>query len=117
MWTGARLTTSVTRVGGLMADVPYDFVAGLRDFTQTFPRTLSEIDRVLTRNAVWVGRTQGVGALTAAEATNHSLSGPMRSEEHTSELQSRLHLVCRLLLEKKKKHMNRAAYTTSPPRP
>src|SRR2546422_11288936 len=28
---------------------------------------------------------------------------PMRSEEHTSELQSRLHLVCRLLLEKKKK--------------
>src|SRR2546422_5491322 len=27
---------------------------------------------------------------------------PMRSEEHTSELQSRLHLVCRLLLEKKK---------------
>src|SRR2546429_6303374 len=30
-----------------------------------------------------------------------------RSEEHTSELQSRLHLVCRLLLEKKKKHSNR----------
>src|SRR2546429_2257592 len=29
--------------------------------------------------------------------------GPTRSEEHTSELQSRLHLVCRLLLEKKKK--------------
>src|SRR2546422_7117465 len=29
--------------------------------------------------------------------------GPQRSEEHTSELQSRLHLVCRLLLEKKKK--------------
>src|SRR5204863_420457 len=77
LWTGARLTTSVTRVGGLMADVPDDFVAGLREFTQTFPRTLSEIDRVLTRNGVWVGRTQGVGALTAAEATNHSLSGPM----------------------------------------
>src|SRR2546422_5956418 len=30
-----------------------------------------------------------------------------RSEEHTSELQSRLHLVCRLLLEKKKKHTHR----------
>src|SRR3989449_7123291 len=30
------------------------------------------------------------------------LLDPMRSEEHTSELQSRLHLVCRLLLEKKK---------------
>src|SRR2546422_6663390 len=32
--------------------------------------------------------------------------GPVRSEEHTSELQSRLHLVCRLLLEKKKKKKN-----------
>src|SRR2546422_3934412 len=31
-----------------------------------------------------------------------SRQGPSRSEEHTSELQSRLHLVCRLLLEKKK---------------
>src|SRR2546429_7273463 len=31
---------------------------------------------------------------------------PARSEEHTSELQSRLHLVCRLLLEKKKKRTN-----------
>src|SRR2546429_2387127 len=37
--------------------------------------------------------------------TEHRLSAPMkRSEEHTSELQSRLHLVCRLLLEKKKKN-------------
>src|SRR5205809_3266010 len=34
-------------------------------------------------------------------------SGPPRSEEHTSELQSRLHLVCRLLLEKKKKKKNK----------
>src|SRR2546429_1198965 len=33
-----------------------------------------------------------------------------RSEEHTSELQSRLHLVCRLLLEKKKKQLNNTAY-------
>src|SRR2546429_4234259 len=34
-----------------------------------------------------------------------------RSEEHTSELQSRLHLVCRLLLEKKKKEQVLASYT------
>src|SRR2546422_7734411 len=38
----------------------------------------------------------------AAHALDH-LRGVTRSEEHTSELQSRLHLVCRLLLEKKKK--------------
>src|SRR2546429_1658591 len=35
-----------------------------------------------------------------------------RSEEHTSELQSRLHLVCRLLLEKKKNPKSRASTTT-----
>src|SRR2546429_7054979 len=34
------------------------------------------------------------------------IAGYVRSEEHTSELQSRLHLVCRLLLEKKKKKKN-----------
>src|SRR3989449_2940129 len=39
-----------------------------------------------------------------------TVSRRIRSEEHTSELQSRLHLVCRLLLEKKKKKQK---YTTS----
>ena len=77
MWTGARLTTSLTRVGGMMADIPDGFVDGLRHFTRTFPRTLGEIDRVLTRNAIWAGRTQGIGVMTAAEAINYSLSGPM----------------------------------------
>src|SRR2546422_4664912 len=38
-----------------------------------------------------------------------------RSEEHTSELQSRLHLVCRLLLEKKKKHKHTPPPTTLGP--
>ncbi len=77
MWTGARLTTSVTRVGGMLADIPDGFTEGLRHFTKTYPKTLSEIDRVLTRNAVWVGRTQNVGVMTAEEAIDYSLSGPM----------------------------------------
>src|SRR5687768_17695092 len=40
-----------------------------------------------------------------------------RSEEHTSELQSRLHLVCRLLLEKKKKKKKRNKLPKSNPEP
>src|SRR2546422_5344928 len=40
-----------------------------------------------------------------------------RSEEHTSELQSRLHLVCRLLLEKKKKENNRKPLPVTAPTP
>src|SRR2546422_6941922 len=38
----------------------------------------------------------------SAQTVEKARAGPLRSEEHTSELQSRLHLVCRLLLEKKK---------------
>src|SRR2546422_7633194 len=48
----------------------------------------------------------------AAEQLEHPLRVARdreRSEEHTSELQSRLHLVCRLLLEKKKKHIHTTA--------
>src|SRR2546422_7897012 len=41
------------------------------------------------------------------------LRGLLRSEEHTSELQSRLHLVCRLLLEKKKKKVQQDTAHTS----
>src|SRR5436305_5180412 len=40
-------------------------------------------------------------------AVVYHLAGAARSEEHTSELQSRPHLVCRLLLEKKKRQHNR----------
>src|SRR5688500_13796414 len=76
-WTGARLTTSLTRVGGLMADIPDGWEAGLRDFCRTFPSTLAEVDTMFTRNAIWIGRTQGVGVLTREEAINYSLSGPM----------------------------------------
>src|SRR2546429_4597044 len=47
-------------------------------------------------------------AMTAAKSISIN---PQRSEEHTSELQSRLHLVCRLLLEKKKNNLLQAFYT------
>ncbi|MGH7533283.1 MAG: NADH-quinone oxidoreductase subunit D, partial [Gemmatimonadales bacterium] len=76
-WTGARLTTSLTRVGGMMADVPEGWEAGLREFCRTFPTTLREVDTMFTRNAIWIGRTQGVGVMSAADAINYSLSGPM----------------------------------------
>ncbi len=76
-WTGARLTTSLTRVGGLMADIPDGFEEGLRDFCRDFPKTIDEVDRILTRNGIWCGRTQGIGVMPAEEAINFSLSGPM----------------------------------------
>src|SRR2546429_7246334 len=45
-----------------------------------------------------------IGVAPSREKTNRAWLRVARSEEHTSELQSRLHLVCRLLLEKKKTH-------------
>ena len=76
-WIGARLTTSMTRVGGMAADIPTGWVDQLRGFVQHFPHTLDEVDRMLTRNAIWVGRTVGLGAMSAQDAENYGLSGPM----------------------------------------
>jgi NADH-quinone oxidoreductase subunit D len=76
-WTGARLTTSVSRVGGMMADVPDGWEGAVRNFVDTFPKTLQEVDTMFTRNAIWVGRTQGVGVISPEDAINWSLSGPM----------------------------------------
>src|SRR5687768_16123887 len=50
----------------------------------------------------------GITFWDVAHETNGGLMADGRSEEHTSELQSRLHLVCRLLLEKKKRGIQRA---------
>jgi NADH-quinone oxidoreductase subunit D len=76
-WTGARLTTSLTRVGGLMADIPDGWTAQLRDFLNGFPKVLDDIETLLTRNAIWVGRTIGLGVMTPEEAVNYGLSGCM----------------------------------------
>jgi NADH-quinone oxidoreductase subunit D len=76
-WIGARLTTTLTRVGGMGADIPDGWLDGLRGFVQTFPKTMHEIDGMLTRNAIWVGRTIGLSAMSAEEAVNVGLSGPM----------------------------------------
>ena len=76
-WVGARLTTSLTRVGGMAADIPDGWVEGLRHFIQTFPKTIDEVDALLTRNGVWVGRTIGLSEISPEEAVNYGLSGPM----------------------------------------
>jgi len=76
-WTGARLTTSLTRVGGLMADIPEGWAEELRGFTRNFPKVLDEIDTMFTNNGIWCGRTQGIGVISAEDAINYSLSGPM----------------------------------------
>jgi len=74
--TGTRLTTGFTRVGGMMWDVPDDFIPAVKDFLETFPETWKQIDGLLTRNKIWVERTQGIGVLSAEDALDAGFTGP-----------------------------------------
>jgi NADH-quinone oxidoreductase subunit D len=74
--TGARITTSATRVGGMMAELPDGWVEGVREFANTVPRTLDEVDALLAHNGIHLGRTKDVGIIGAEDAINCGLSGP-----------------------------------------
>jgi len=76
-WCGARLTTSLTRVGGMLSDVPAGWTDRLRAWLQGLPKTLDEVDTMLSRNGIWLGRTLDIGVISAEDAINWSLSGPM----------------------------------------
>ncbi len=75
-YTGGRITTSVTRVGGMMADLPLGWVEAAREFIQTFPSTLDDVERLLSKNAIWQGRLMDIGVLSAGEAVSFGLTGP-----------------------------------------
>ncbi len=74
--TGARLTTSYTRVGGLSRDLPSDWTEQVRAFLDAFPSVLDELDTLLTKNRIWMKRTQGIGRISAQDAVALSLTGP-----------------------------------------
>jgi len=75
--TGARLTVSFTRVGGLMADIPDSFAPMVRAFVRDFrDSALPEMERLLTKNRIWIDRTKGVGVISAEDAINGGLTGP-----------------------------------------
>jgi NADH-quinone oxidoreductase subunit D len=74
--TGARITTSSTRVGGMMADLPEGWTEALRSFLDGLPKTLDEIDALLTANAIHIGRTQGIGVISGEDAVNYGFTGP-----------------------------------------
>ena len=74
--TGARFTTSYTRVGGQVRDLPDIFAAQLRAFLKEFIPNLQEIDNLLTRNRIFVDRTRDVGIISKEQAIAFGLSGP-----------------------------------------
>ena len=75
--TGARLTTSWTRIGGIFRDVPPDFAKLVKDYVAKFPAILEEIEKMLNKNKIFKDRTIDVGNMTSAEAISFGLTGPM----------------------------------------
>lgn len=74
---GARFTNSWTRVGGASHDFTPLVIEKIRTFVKNFPKTLEDMERLLTRNRIFVDRTKGVGVLSKEEAINAGASGPV----------------------------------------
>ena len=76
MAAGQRMHTSFTRVGGLMRDLPEEFLPLFDRFMEECPAAIDELETLLTRNPIWHDRTKGVGAMSVADAVNWGYTGP-----------------------------------------
>jgi len=74
--SGQRMMTSYFRVGGLALEVPIGFFDRVRDFAKKFPARVDEYEDLLTKNPIWMGRTQGVGRMSAEDALALGATGP-----------------------------------------
>lgn len=74
--TGARFTTSYTRIGGLSRDIPPGWVEQCRKFLNEVLVNFRETETLLTRNRIWVDRTKDVGVIPKEVAIDYALSGP-----------------------------------------
>lgn len=73
---GARLTCHAWRIGGTGNDAYEGFETDVRQFINNFPRRIEEYETMLSENRIWLGRTVGVGVISAEDAIAIGLSGP-----------------------------------------
>jgi NADH-quinone oxidoreductase subunit D len=74
---GFRMFPSYIRIGGLREDLPRGFHDAVNAFLERFPRKLDEYEDLLTKNEIFLRRTEGVGVLTEEEAVSWGLVGPI----------------------------------------
>jgi NADH-quinone oxidoreductase subunit D len=74
--TGARFTTTYTRIGGLSRDLPPGWVDQCRKFLDEVAHNFDESEQLLTRNRIFVDRTKNVGVIPRDIAIDYGLSGP-----------------------------------------
>jgi NADH-quinone oxidoreductase subunit D len=74
--SGARFTTSYTRVGGMIRDTPPGFLEGVAKFCDEVIPVVDEIDSLLSKNRIFVDRTKDLGIITKEDALSFGISGP-----------------------------------------
>jgi NADH-quinone oxidoreductase subunit D len=74
---GQRMMTSYIRIGGLAKDLPEDFDKKVRNIIKTIREKIKDYETLLNENPIFINRTKGVAVITADDAINYSLSGPL----------------------------------------
>ena len=73
---GARLTVSMTRIGGMAQDAPEGWFDDVLNFVSEMRVGIDEIERLLSGNKIWIERTRDVGKISAEEAIQWGYTGP-----------------------------------------
>jgi len=74
--TGARFTTSYTRIGGVARDIPEGWLSKVEKFCDQLPRAINEVEKLLTRNRIFLDRTEGIGVISKEDAIAFGITGP-----------------------------------------
>ncbi len=77
MCSGVRMMTSYIMPGGLYADLPPGFDTKVAEFIKYFKTTWPDYDKLLTKSELWYQRTKGVAKITAEQALNLGVTGPI----------------------------------------
>ena len=77
MVSGQRMMTTYFRPGGIWRDVPVEFEDAVREFISIFPRRIDEYEAMLTDNPLFIDRTKNIGILSAEDAVNYGVTGPI----------------------------------------
>jgi NADH-quinone oxidoreductase subunit C/D len=74
--SGARLTVSYGRIGGLAQDLPPDFMERCRRLLEIIPPFVADTEKLVDKNRIWLDRSVGIAAISGEEAVNWGWTGP-----------------------------------------
>jgi NADH-quinone oxidoreductase subunit D len=75
--TGARLTVTYARIGGVKHDLPNNFTERVTQAFQFIRRILTDCDHLISRNRIFIDRMSGIGIISKEDAISYGLTGPI----------------------------------------